>query len=314
MFQMTLERALAAQLARALGSALCVAQLAGCSTSPAGRSFEEHRKYMAERAAAELIDSEETATFAGQLSSARQSHRAGEVERAMRLYFDAFRLDPSDARAHEGIAYLQLSGEPQRAATVFERVIAENPESAMAHAGLGLARLALGEPAAAVAPLERAIELEPDSSSAHYALAVVFDLLERHAEAQVHGRRARELKPHDSGIVNNLGVSYLLSGDTASAEAAFREAVRLEPRDLAYRNNLGLAVGSQQRYEEALKAFRGAGTEQAAENNLGYVYFLNGEYDDAIHHYERALMADGDEKLTVLRNLNAAVDARSAQE
>ena len=73
-------------------------------------------------------------------------------------------------------------------------------------------------------------------------------------------------------------------------------------------------MGRQTRYEEALKAFRSAGSEHAAENNIAYIYFLNGYLDDAITHYERALQAEGDEELMVLRNLNAALDARDAQE
>ncbi len=60
--------------------------------------------------------------------------------------------------------------------------------------------------------------------------------------------------------------------------------------------------------------FRSAGSAQAAENNLGYVYYMNGLLDDAVAHYELALHAEGDDKLKILRNLNAALDARRAAE
>ena len=65
-------------------------------------------------------------------------------------------------------------------------------------------------------------------------------------------------------------------------------------------------------YVEAMSAFRSAGSEQAAENNLAYIYFMNGLLDDAIAHYELALQAQGDDRLKILRNLNAALDAKSA--
>ena len=127
-------------------------------------------------------------------------------------------------------------------------------------------------------------------------------------------RRASELAPKNSAIVNNYGISSLLAGDPESAEDAFRRAISVESRDPAYRNNLGIALGRQRRYADAMKAFQSAGSEQAAENNLGYVYYMNGQLDDAVANDELALQAEGDDKLKILRNLNAALDAKRAAE
>ena len=41
---------------------------------------------------------------------------------------------------------------------------------------------------------------------------------------------------------------------------------------------------------------------------------MNGLLDDAIAHYELALQAQGDDTLKILRNLNAALDAKRATE
>jgi Flp pilus assembly protein TadD len=233
---------------------------------------------------------------------------------AMRLYFDAYRLDPMDSRAHAGLAYLQLVRQPDRAEEVFLEVIETNPESTMAYVGLGLAKLAKGEADAAAAYLEKAIALSPDSANAHDAYAVVLEALQLYDEAQVHALRASELAPKNSAIVNNYGIASLLAGDPESAEDAFRRAISVESRDPAYRNNLGIALGRQGRYVDAMTAFRSAGSEQAAENNLGYVYYMNGQLDDAVAHYDLALQAEGDDKLKILRNLNAALDAKRAAE
>jgi len=294
--------------------------LTGCSTllnrSGSDRSFEEYRQYMAERTAAELAEDtdEEEPTFEEKLAAAQRFHRSGETNQALRLYFDAFRLDPGDTRSHEGIAYLQLTHQPERAETVFLQIIETDPNSTMAHVGVGLAKLAQDDPEGAIPYLERSVELSPDSADAHDSLAVVLQELGQFHEAQVHAQRARELAPDDADVANNLGISHLLVGDAVLAEAAFREAIALNSLNPTYRNERGGALGRQTRYEEALKAFRSAGSEQAAENNIAYIYFLNGRLDDAITHYERALQAEGDEELMVLRNLNAALDARDAQE
>jgi Flp pilus assembly protein TadD len=147
---------------------------------------------MAERAAAEVAEEpdEEEPTFEEKLASAQRFHRSGETSRALRLYFDAFRLDPNDTRSHEGIAYLQLAHQPERAETVFLEVIETNPDSTMAHVGVGLAKLAQGDPEGAVPYLERSTELSPNSAEAHDSLAVTLQRLERFEEARIHAQRA----------------------------------------------------------------------------------------------------------------------------
>jgi Flp pilus assembly protein TadD len=138
--------------------------------------------------------------------------------------------------------------------------------------------------------------------------------LHLYGDAQDHARQASELAPQNSAIANNYGIASLLAGDLKTAEKAFRGAISFEPRDPAYHNNLGIALGRQGRYADAMTAFRSGGSAQAAENNLGYVYYMNGLLDDAVAHYELALQAEGDEKLKILRNLNAALDAKRAAE
>jgi Flp pilus assembly protein TadD len=277
--------------------------------------YQDRRQHMAELAAAEAegASDEDEPTFEEKLESAQRSHKSGDTNQALRLYFDAFRLDPDDKRSHEGIAYLQLGHQPERAEVVFLEIIETDPTSTMAHVGMGLAKLAQDDPEGAVPYLERSIELSPDSAEAHDSLAIALQKLERFDEALIHSQRAHEFAPLDADVANNLGYSHLLVDDPVLAEATFRKAIALNPGDPAYRNNLGISLARQYQYEEALKAFRSAGTEQEAENNIAYIYFRDGHLDDAIAHYERALLAEGDKELMVLRNLNDALDARDAQ-
>lgn len=270
---------------------------------------------MAERASAEIAEIEqEPESIEDKITAARRFHRRGQVNRAMREYFDAFRLDPEDTRAHEGAAFLHLAEHPRLAEEVLRGVLSEQPESPIAHLGLGLALYAQDDPNAAVVSLERAIALRPDFADAHDSLAVVLMQLERHDDALRHAQLARELAPQDAQIANNLGFSYLNSGDTARAEEAIRAAITIDGRDTAYRNNLGIALGRQGRYDEALLEFRSAGTEQSAQNNVAYLHFVEGSLDAAIAHYETALLAQGDDTSTVLRNLNDALEARAQRD
>jgi len=303
---------------RAIVATAVALPLSGCAMFSGGQrsgaSFEEYRQYMAERTAAELADDqEEPQTVDEKVEAAQRFHRAGQYDRAMRLYFDAYRLDPEDTRARQGVAYLQLADQPGAAERVLQEVAAERPDSEMAQVGLGLARYAQGDPATALVSLERAVELEPDSALAHDALAVVLAHLGRYDDALRHARRARLLAPESPEIANNLGITYLMNGDAARGEAAIRDAIGLDDQAKpAYRNNLAVALGRQGRFSEALVEFRATGNDQTAHNNVGFLYFMQGRLDEAIGHYEMALLSEGDSTSSVLRNLNAALDARDS--
>jgi Flp pilus assembly protein TadD len=303
-------------LARTTLAFVVAGSLSGCAMlsgeNETAKSLSEHREYMAELAAAEVVGNDGAPeSFDEALEFARKFHRVGNSSRAMRMYYEAFRMEPDNPRAHEGIAFLQLAEEPARAERVLLKIAADDPESSIVQLGLGLARYAQGDPAGAIPPLERAIALYPDSSDAHDALAVVLVGLERYDEALDHALRAQELDPEDAKIANNLGITYLMSGDMMRAEAATREAITLDPENATYHNNLGIALGRQSRYDEALREFRSVGTVQAAQNNVAYLYYLSERYDEAIGHYEMALLAPGDDTPSILRNLNTALDARA---
>ncbi len=110
--------------------------------------------------------------------------------------------------------------------------------------------------------------------------------------------------------LNNLGVSYLLSGDYERSAEALQDAVALGSDDPAVHNNLGLALGLLGRNADSFKTFRASGSVGDAYNNLGYVFFLRGDYDAAIRSYEKALLSDDTDMRRVIRNIYRAESSR----
>jgi len=305
--------------ARAAAGLVSLALAAACSHLP---GFEREsplqayqEKMLEKRDALSQVDEDqgEPETLASRVESGDVFAEKGELDRAMLKYLEAVRMNREATLPRERIGYLQLTRDLERAEAIFEQILLEDPSNASAERGVGLARLGMGDLSGAREALERALVLEPDSASAQYALGAVLDLQGDHAGALEHVERARLLRPEDATIANGVGVAHLMLGDLPRAEDAFRDAIRLDARVATYHNNLGLALGRQGRYDAALAAFRRVGDEQAALNNLGYVYYLNGDYDAAVAQYEHALLEPGDQKLRILRNLNAALDARDAE-
>jgi Flp pilus assembly protein TadD len=294
----------------ALAAALA---LPGCAWLGPGAAQREVLEARRARAAAMETAPPRRMTVEERLAEADRLLAEGKGGQATWGYLQAHRADPSSPTPRTRIGFMQISRDPQRAEALFAEIVRDHPGSAEAHAGLGLARFAQNRLEPAREELERAVELDPDSPSALYWLAVVYDLLDRPDRSREYAERAHALSPGDAHIVNNLGVSHLVAGELEKAEQAFRAAILLDPDDPAPHNNLGLALGRQGRYEEAFAEFRRVGTEQAAHNNLGYLYYLNGQPAKAIEHFERSLQAGGGDRLTVVKNLHAAQAALERQ-
>lgn len=88
----------------------------------------------------------------------------------------------------------RLAGDPARAATLLEPVVAADPRNSDAQVQLGLARLALGQLDAAEAAFKAALAVAPDYADAHIGLARV---------AQRRGDRAAAMRALDAAGPGN---------------------------------------------------------------------------------------------------------------
>lgn len=262
----------------------------------------------------------EPPTLEKKLREGDRQRDMGQTDRAVWTYLEAHRLEPDDPRPRIRMAFLHLHAEPERSVAIFESLLRDHPKSVQALTGLGAAMLALDRAEKAIPPLQRALELAPDAAGAHSTLGIAYDRTGSLAPAIEHLTRTVELRPQDSVALNNLAVTYLLNGQLTQAEQTLRRALLISPGDPRLSNALGIVLARQQRFQEALDEFRNGGSEQLALNNVGYMYFLNGDFEHAIFHYEKALLVGGDKSEDVIENIRTAraaqhsVSARSRDE
>jgi tetratricopeptide (TPR) repeat protein len=208
-------------------------------------------------------------------------------------------------------------GSYDRAIAVLEEVTARDPKDPRAWFLLGRFALRAGDAQrAANTYLRQAlmlqIELGDHAGEAEVlnALGVAYDRLGKTVEAVRQYRDAAELREKlgdRSGLadtLHNLGWVLLAQGDLAGAEAAFARALSIlrelrdRPRIAILENTFGGLEEERGRYAEALERYKQAlqlrselGDEAAlaeSHNNVGYVYFLLGDYDTSRLYLERA--------------------------
>ena len=89
---------------------------------------------------------------------------------------------------------------------------------------------------------------------------------------------------------NDLGVFLERAGKFAAAAGNYREAAELQPENSYFQMNLGNALLKQKLYAEAAAAFRRAGDNPDALNNLACAYGeLNANLDEAVALCARAI-------------------------
>ncbi len=199
-------------------------------------------------------------------------------DRAISLFEKALALDAEYAEAWAGLgAAYQVKGTflslPEMLGKAVEsagRALQCDPRLAEAHVTLGSALLALGRYDEATHALSEAIALDPKHARAHATLARVHwigrgDLRAGIAELE----RAVAINPQFGYAHLQLANLYTEVGDYAQAESAARQAVDL-----------------QEQYISGEEGFLIVG----AHTRLGYVFYRQGRYTDALREYQTELL------------------------
>lgn len=307
---------------RRYSALLCVIALGGCTgwgqqnPDPHGergfrQAMEQSRLHGLDAATPEA---DQTLGFDALIERGDRLRDTGKTSDAVWSYLRASQLDPTSPIPVERAGFLHLRDDLAQAEVIFETLIESHPEGHAGHQGMAMVLLARGEADQAEQSFQRALELLPEDVASIAGLGVTYDSQGRHAAAQAQYLTALERSPQDAEVLNNLGLSYMCTEQYDEAVAVFQRAVRSRGSEETFHNNLGLALGRLDRYDEAWQEFSRAGTEAAAENNLGYVYFLNGRYAEAVARYEHALALGSAEPLAVVQNLRDAREAQALEE
>ncbi len=102
-------------------------------------------------------------------------------------------------------------------------------------------------------------------------------------------RTAISIKPDAADVYNNLGVSYYMSGEFDKAKDAFTTAIAKGEVGSKVYNNLAFTLNKLGEYRMAREAFNRAGDAATAENNMGYLYLLDGKNKEAALAFEKAI-------------------------
>jgi tetratricopeptide (TPR) repeat protein len=199
------------------------------------------------------------------------------LDRAIHYFEKAAEQDPNYASAWAALSaaydlkggFLSIPELSHKAVEFAEKAVRLNPRLSHAHQFLGGAYSTLGRYDEAIKAMKEAVKLEPNNAGAHGSLARAYWLGKGMiAEAIVELEHAVSINPQAGYSYLQLVFLHTLLGNYTLAEAAAAHAIELQEKYISGKEGLQV-VG--------------------AHTRLGYCYYRQGRYDEAIQEYEREL-------------------------
>lgn len=184
------------------------------------------------------------------LDEARQSHRAGKLDEAERLYRRAVTAAPDDAGGWNDLGCLLLEqSRTVEAEQAFRAALRADVSLAAAHQNLGSLFSGRGEPAIAATHYARAVELDPAReesrallAESHFAAGVALQKAGEGDRAAAHYDAALRARPGHAEANLNRGVLLEERGEAQAAVAAYRSAIACDPQLVEAHANLGMQL------------------------------------------------------------------------
>jgi protein O-GlcNAc transferase len=258
------------------------------------------------------------AAIADALQRAAQSHRAGKLDEAERIYRGvlAEASDHFDALHALGVIAAQRR-DFSRAQALLQRALEINPHVADAQANQANVQNALGRYEDALAAAERAMQIDPHHVVALYNRGVALQRLKRYDEALANYDAALAIAPRFAQALTNRGAALHDLHRYDEALASLDHALAIQPSHVEALYNRGLALQHLQRYRDAIACYDRALALRPdlpeALNNRGLSLQSLQRYDEARASYDRALALRPD-FAEALFNRGAALSAMGRHE
>jgi len=151
-----------------------------------------------------------------------------------------------------------MSGDYNKAISMYKKSIKLNPADEKAHNNLGNAYRDIGLYTEALEEYETTLKTNPYLVEAHNNLGILYVKRGLYDEALKEYVAAIEINPNLAGVHNNLGNIYRKKGLYDKALNEYREAVSLDRRFAEAYNNLGVTLAEMGELREAVQQFRKA--------------------------------------------------------
>ncbi len=183
--------------------------------------------------------------------------QSGQPEKAAELLEKVVAQKPDLPEAHYmlGNAYLH-SAKNDKAAAEYLKAMGLDPGNAAFNINLGVAYLRMDQPNEAVAQFNRALSKEPEDHTAQSDLAIAYYESKNYDQALAAADKALKLKADDAKSYWVKGEAYLGKKDAGQAIASFQKALAIDAKDASAQEGLCRAYWQQNNLEQAKACYQ----------------------------------------------------------
>ena len=228
------------------------------------------------------------------------SRRSNHFEMAHARLAEYMRPDFSESTLRVGNIFLDF-GQYEQAAKAFESIGEDDPLFLDAQIGISDVMLESGDAEGAIAALRKMAETYPDTRRVHATLGDAFRSEERYGEATHAYNAAADLIPNPGQnswfLYYARGITYERTGRWEEAEADFRFSLSLSPGQPLVLNYLGYSLADMGVKLDEARAMVESAVERRPNDgfildSLGWVFYRQGLYEEAVTTLERAAELD----------------------
>lgn len=223
----------------------------------------------------------------------------GRRANAITAYKKAVQLQPGMAEAHYNLSIvLDEDGKAAQAEEAVRRALLFRPNYPEAHNNLGNLLLKSGRVEAAVSHFRQALVWDDTLRPARFNLIIALYRLGRSAEAQAEVDRLLKEHPDDPQILRVQAAGLAQQGALGEAEQINTRLLQLEPDAPDLWLHQGEVLLARQDFDGAMALYKDLLSKHnlppaVAIGAMAHVMWARGNYGEAKHLYQQALMMDG---------------------
>ena len=269
------------------GVVICQMVLTGCNPLNVAKESDNHDQQAAEA----LLKSTglSVSTVDDALFKAANAIQEGKMDLAQLYYIKGYELQPNNSALLQKMAdlYVQLD-KPALAEVSLSLILKQQPNNLKVLEEYGLLLLKERKYQEAKTSLGQVVAKQ-NSWPAFNGLGIIETVQGNLVEAESAFKKADRILPNSPEILNNLGFALYSEQKYPEALAYYNLALQIDPGFKKALYNYALLQGRLGNYDLAYGAFVKVSTDAEANNNLGYIAMMKGDYAKANHYLQEAI-------------------------
>ena len=269
------------------GVLICQMVLTGCNPLNMAKETDNHDQQAAEA----LLKSTglSVSTVDDALFKAANAIQEGKMDLAQLYYIKGYELQPNNSALLQKMAdlYVQLD-KPALAEVSLSLILKQQPNNLKVLEEYGLLLLKERKYQEAKTSLGQVVAKQ-NSWPAFNGLGIIETVQGNLVEAESAFKKADRILPNSPEILNNLGFALYSEQKYPEALAYYNLALQIDPGFKKALYNYALLQGRLGNYDLAYGAFVKVSTDAEANNNLGYIAMMKGDYAKANHYLQEAI-------------------------